>query len=557
MKLDTDPSNVYTGCMDIPYHEFFELRQQAGYWRAQHARAVQRGCDLESSVADLKGENRALKAALSESAKEIEARDARIAWLERQVFASKGEQSKEDGASLVESGPSAGSASNDDASSGGARLVGRKRGQQPGKKSAGRQCHTHLPAEECVHDVPELERCCPQCGMPFDDFPGTEQSEEIDWEVRVVRRVHHRKRYKRTCNCPGVPSIITAPVPPKLIPKGKFTAEFWIRILEQKYRFQIPLHRTLKMLEAEGVRLAQGTITDGLHRIGELIQPLYARILEHSRGADHWHMDETRWMVFEDVEGKKGHRWWLWIVATGDTCVYLLDPTRSAAVPKNFLGEAPEGVISADRYPAYKSLLSALLFIAYCWAHVRRDFRGIRDGYPKLREWAADWVERIDALFHCNAQRVAAPTGTQTFCEHDRALREQMDAMARLRDEQLLNETLHPAARKTLESMKNHWEGLSIFVDKPLIPMDNNKAERGIRNPVIGRKNYYGSGAVWSGMLSVMLFTLFQTLEMNHIDPHGFLRSYFEACAQNKGHPPECLDDFTLWRVRSPNEEAA
>jgi transposase len=169
----------------------------------------------------------------------------------------------------------------------------------------------------------------------------------------------------------------------------------------------------------------------------------------------------------------------------------------------------------------------------------------------------ADWVERIDALFHCNAQRVAAPTGTQTFCEHDRALREQMDAMARLRDEQLLNETLHPAARKTLESMKNHWEGLSIFVDKPLIPMDNNKAERGIRNPVIGRKNYYGSGAVWSGMLSVMLFTLFQTLEMNHIDPHGFLRSYFEACAQNKGHPPECLDDFTLWRVRSPNEEAA
>ena len=36
------------------------------------------------------------------------------------------------------------------------------------------------------------------------------------------------------------------PVPPKLFPKGKFTAEFWVRILEQKYRFQIPLHRTLR-----------------------------------------------------------------------------------------------------------------------------------------------------------------------------------------------------------------------------------------------------------------------------------------------------------------------
>jgi len=122
---------------------------------------------------------------------------------------------------------------------------------------------------------------------------------------------------------------------------------------------------------------------------------------------------------------------------------------------------------------------------------------------------------------------------------------------------QLAGETLEPAARKALESMKNHWDGLSIFVDNPDIPMDNNKAERGIRNPVIGRKNYYGSGAVWSGMLSMMLFSLFQTLEMNHIDPHAFLLSYLEACARNKGHPPQNIDDFVPWQVYTANEEAA
>ena len=538
--------------MDVPDHEFFDLRQQAGYWRAQHGRAAQRVCALESSAADLEGVVRALKVSLVESAKEKDVLKARIAWLERQVFGAKGEQSKEDGGGSAEGAPSVGAASET-----GARSAGRKRGQQSGQKSAGRQRHSELPAEEFVHDVAELERCCPKCGLAFDDFPGTEDSEEIHWDVRLVRRIHRRKRYRRACNCPGVPGIITAPVPPKLFPKGKFTAEFRVRILEQKYRFQIPLHRTLKMLEAQGARLAQGTITDGLKRIAELVQPLYACILEHSREAGHWHMDETRWMVFEEVEGKKGHRWWLWIVVTRDTCVYLLDPTRSGAVPKNFLGENPEGVISADRYSAYKPLLSSLLFIAFCWAHVRRDFCCIRDGYPKLRGWAAAWVERINALFHGNAQRVAAQTGAGTFCEHDRALRAQMDAMARLRDEQLAGGALEPAARKALESMKNHWEGLSIFVDQPNIPMDNNRAERGIRNPVIGRKNYYGSGAVWSGMLSVMLFTLFQTLEMNHIDPHAFLLSYFEACARNKGHPPEHLEDFVPWQVRPPNEKAA
>ena len=538
--------------MEVPDNEFFELRQQAGYWREQHGRAAKRAAGLEARAAELEGIVKALKASLVELAAEKEELEARIAWLERQVFGAKEEQSKDGDAGSVAGGTTA-----EASSSMGARGAGRKRGQQPGKKSSGRKSHPELPVEEIVHDVAERERCCRKCGLAFDDFPGTEDSEVIHWEVRLVRRIHRRKRYRRTCTCPGVPGVITAPVPPKLFPKGKFTTAFWVRILEQKYRFQIPLHRTLKMLEAEGARLSQGTITDGLKRITGLIQPLYARILEHSRGAGHWHMDETRWRVFEEVEGKKGPHWWLWIVVTHDTCVYLLDPTRSGAVPRNFLGEQPKGVISADRYSAYKSLLSSLLLIAFCWAHVRRDFCRIRDGYPKLHGWAAAWVKRIDALFHVNAKRGAAQPGAETFCEHDQALREQMDAMAQLRDDQLAGEALETAAHKALASMKNHWDGLSIFVDNPNIPMDNNRAERGLRNPVIGRKNYYGSGAVWSGMLSVMLFTLFQTQEMNHLDPHAFLLSYFEACARNQGHPPEALDDFVPWRLRQQNQEAA
>jgi len=538
--------------MEVPAHEYFGLRQQASYWRTAHARAKKRESEWKVKAAEFEWVARTLKAELVASAAELEVLKARTAWLEQQLFGSKGEQSVDLGAVLGGDGQSANMSLNPGTSG-----VGRKRGQQPGRKSTGRRGHPELPTEEIAHDLCESERRCPKCGAPFPDFPGTEDSEEIHWEVRMVRRVHRRTRYRRTCNCPDVPGIVTAPIPPKLIPKGKFTTEFWVRILEQKYRFQIPLHRTLRMLEAEGLRVAQGTLTDGLQRIAKLIEPLYASMLEHSRGADHWHMDETRWRVFEDVEGKKGHRWWLWIVVTHDTCVFLLDPTRSGDVPKKFLGDTPAGVISADRYSAYKPLLSTLLFIAYCWAHVRRDFCRIRDGHPKLQDWATAWIERINRLFHTNSQRIEALSDPKAFCEHHRALREQMEAMARLRDVELVDKTLHGVAYKALDSMARHWEGLSIFVDNSAIPMDNNRAERGIRNPVVGRKNYYGSGSIWSGMLSVMLFSLFQTLEMNHIDPHAFLLSYFDACAQNRGHPPDNLDTFVPWRVHQEDEEAA
>ena len=254
-----------------------------------HDRSAQRASVYKEKVVELEEIVQALKAAVAQSAEDHEVLKARIAWLERQVFGVKGEQSKDSGTGAGEDGPWLGASSNMCTHG-----AGRKRGQQPGRKSAGRQRHPELPAEEIVHELAEVERCCPRCGLPFDDFPGTEDSEEIHWEVRVVRRVHKRKRYRRACNCPGVPGIVTAPVPPKLFPKGKFTTEFWVRVLEQKYRFQIPLHRTLKMLEGEGVRLAQGTITDGLKRAAQLIQPLYACIIEHSRNAKHWHMDETR-----------------------------------------------------------------------------------------------------------------------------------------------------------------------------------------------------------------------------------------------------------------------
>jgi hypothetical protein len=42
-------------------------------------------------------------------------------------------------------------------------------------------------------------------------------------------------------------------------------------------------------------------------------------------------------------------------------------------------------------------------------------------------------------------------------------------------------------------------------VDHPEVPMDNNTAERCQRGPVVARKNFYGSGALWSGRLAAML----------------------------------------------------
>ena len=184
-----------------------------------------------------------------------------------------------------------------------------------------------------LHELGQDNCCCPKCGKPFSVFPCTEDSEQIEWDVILRRRIDKRVRYIPTCNCHAVPGIVTAPPPPKLIPKSMFATSFWIRLIMEKFLFQRPLYRVRKVLALEGLSVSQGTLTGGLRRIGELLQPVYTLILEHNRQAKHWKMDETRWMVFEEIEGKNNYRWWLWVVITDDTVVYLLEPTRSAQVP--------------------------------------------------------------------------------------------------------------------------------------------------------------------------------------------------------------------------------
>ena len=527
----------------VANNPLIQLRQRANFWQAQHARAIQREEALEKRLQQAEKELHTLQANLKEKDEQIEALKAKLAYFQQQLFGRKSEQTESQNNSEDDLHQSITDTSPEEENG-----QKRKRGQQPGAKGHGRQRRTDLPSETVIHDVAENDKICPQCRLPRIPFFKTEDSEEVHWEARLVRRIHKRRQYFSSCHCPGR-RMVTAPPVPKLIPKGMFSTEFWARILMEKFLLQRPLYRVRKSLAIEGLDVSQGTLTGGLKRLALLLHPLYALLVARSRSDIHWHMDETRWMVFVDYEGKASQRWWLWVIVSADTCVFVLDPSRSAQVPRNHLGEHADGIISADRYSAYKALHDMIL-IAFCWSHVRRDFLRVRNGYKKLSSWAGDWITRIDELFRLNKSRInllEAPI--KLYQPADHAVVSAVDNMAAVRDQELAEPNLHPAKRKVLQSLVEHWQGLTIFVDYPEVPMDNNEAERRLRNPVVGRKNYYGSGSVWSGCLSAVLFSIFQTLVMNNLNPKPFLLAYFEACAKNGGRPPDDLDSFMPWNL--------
>jgi transposase len=428
----------------------------------------------------------------------------------------------------------------------------RPRGQQRGHKGPRRRDYAHLPAVIEEHEIPGDECRCGRCGRPFAPVSGTEDSTILEIEVKAHRRLIRRHRYRPTCDCGVHPGLVTAPPAPRVIPKSILGVSLLVEFLMDKYLSYRPTYRLLADLKTRDLDLSLGTVTDALQRLLPLFEPVYEALANHSRRQPLWHGDETRWLVFATVEGKVGFRWYLWVFHAAEVVVFVLAQGRGHDVPEQYLGPDAQGIMVAARYKAYQAIdqvKTGLIVLAFCWAHVRRDFVTLARTWPEQEAWALGWVERIGQLYRLNDERRAVLEEPAKFAVADARLRAAVTALGTQGESELADPALHPARHKVLESLGNHWTGLTVFVEHPEAPMDNNTAERAQRGPVVGRKNYYGSGAVWAGRLAAMMFSLLQTLCLWNLNPRAWLTAYLTACAEAGGMPPEDGERFLPWHM--------
>ncbi len=499
--------------------ENLELRQQVGYWKSRHRDALDRVAALEQKVEQLEGAKRQLQADLFGRRSEAQPGNDRSHDLDDPQDDSQGPK--------------------------------RNRGQQPANPGPKRRDYSHLPVREKFLELPPEQGVCPCCGLPLLHLSDTEDSEQIEIEVSAYRRVIHRRRYRRSCTCDG-PITLTAPPPPKLIPKGCYGISVWVEILLDKDFSYRPTERWLASWRLLGLDLAPGTVTDGLQRLEVLLRPIDEALKGRNPQGDLHPGDETRWRVFVILEGKQGYGWWLWVVLGSDTVIYRLDASRSHTVPENHFRAQSRGVLVVDRYAAYKAMSwvkDGVIVLAFCWSHGRRDFIRVGKGWPELKTWALEWLRRIRGLYRLNDRRLAAQKDATAFGEADVRLRQAVAEMKTQMETELGRVDLTTPSRKALESLQEHWEGLTRFVDDPRIPMDNNASERRARGPAVARKNFYGSGSLWSGQLAAALFSLLATLSLWKLNPRKWLTWYFEHCAAAGGKVPENIQPFLPWNL--------
>ncbi len=511
--------------------EHIELKWNGNYWKRQHGH--------------LKNQNEELK-------RELALAHAKIRDLKQRLYGKKSEKRT----------------TKRDTFPGDRAASSRPRGQQKGSQGHGRTPRPDLPIVEEQRDVAPEDKKCGICGKAYDPLGQTEDSRVIEVQVKAHVRQIRRKMYPQACGCDGVPGLITASPEPRLIPKSSVGISVWAEVLLNKFLFSRATYNLCTDYSYRGLTIAPGTLTGGLKRIAPLFKPLITRLIEKQLTEELFHNDETGWKVFEAIEGKVGYRWWLWVTQSPSVVYYTLAPSRSGDIPIDYFSaldkRLEQVIVVCDRYSGYKRLAreNAVILLAFCWAHVRRDFLDEAKSWPNLQNWMFSWVEMIGQLYTLNARRLeqwdetqALEDQTPAFMERHQALEQAIEQMAERRDQELAKEGLHVAQRDVLNSLKNHWLGLTVFVRFPQVPMDNNTAERRMRNPGMGRKNYYGSGSQWSAGLAAMMFSLFQTILLWKLNPHHWLYRYLNACAENGGQAPANLSPFLPWQMSEERKQ--
>ena len=506
----------------------------------------------------LQGQLERLRAKLAEARQERDAAraerervKAENRYLRKHGYGKRSEKKKRGGKRGSEKKKPAASGADGDTPGADEDAPGAGRGRQPGTPTPPRKPRPPLPVRSERLDPPEEACRCPRCGREYQTH-GSEQSDYIEIEVSAHTRRVKRTRKRPACECPEAGEVVAAP-PPRLFRGTPYGVSVWCWYLLEAFYHQRPLRAVVRQFAVIGVRMPAGTLASAHERLLKLFAPLEAEIQRHQAAAALVHGDETRWTIHVLAEQGESPRCWLWVCLSADAVRFRIDPTRSAAAAEKLFGKIGlerKAVLVCDRYSAYRKLereCDGQFELAFCWAHVRRDFLDLGTRRPQWAAWSEEWVAGIGALYGLNRERLAAwdpaqPGAAQSvaFGRAQAQLAGAVQALFRQAGEELAALPEPPGKdskeeddprRKPLQSLLNHRAGLEVFVGRCDVPLDNNAAERALRGPVVARKLSFGSFSETGARLRSCLWSVFGTLVLAGICPWRWMQAYLPVCA--------------------------
>jgi transposase len=410
----------------------------------------------------------------------------------------------------------------------------------------------HLPREEVVLDVADKRCAC--CGG-LKACIGEDVSQRLD-VVPAQFKVIVTRRPKYACRaCQG--EVAQAAAPERLIENGLPTEALVAQVLVAKYADHLPLYRQAQIWARQGIEIDRSTLADWVGRAAFELAPVHARLLDTLRGSAKLFADETTVPVLDPGRGRTrtGQLWAYarddrpWAGSDPPAVAYVYAPDRTYARPGQHLAGFA-GVLQVAGYGAYRELASGCTVeLAFCWAHVRRNFYELQAGDTPA-PIASEALARIAGLYAVEAD-IRGQTAEQRRQVRQRRSTPILEALKPWLEHQLTLVSGKARIATAIRYALSRWQGLSRFLDDGRVELDSNVVERAIRPITLGRKNHLFAGSDGGAQHWAVLASLIATCKLVDVDPYAYLADVLAKLVAR--HPMSRIDELLPFAYVTPN----
>lgn len=415
--------------------------------------------------------------------------------------------------------------------------------------------------EQVEYKLTGEDRYCPDCGKKYKVVTKetVKRLKFIPARFEVVEEISY------VYSCPECGAMKRAEKVPALIKGSIATPSLVAGIMNAKYVNGMPLARQEREFARYDLKLSTKTMANWIINCADrYLKLLYDRMKEEFLKSRYIHCDETRLQVIDEPEQQGSTQNWMWVYLTDryseapQMVLFDYERTRAGYHPKTFLGERFEGYLTCDGYQAYHGLKDSII-VSGCFTHARRRFDAalttLKKDFTKEQlqgTVAYQAMSRIGILYkieeliqnkpveerYRERQKQALPVVDALF-EWLHSMEDSVDRSSLIGDAILYTLNQEPYLRRYLED--GH---LSI---------DNNSAERAIKNFAVGRRNWLFAKSIRGADASATVYSITETALLNGLKPYLYL-TYILDQLRRMGPFPEAeeLDRLLPWSKELP-----
>lgn len=363
--------------------------------------------------------------------------------------------------------------------------------------------------------------------------------------AHIEKKLFHQHAYK-CCSCEqntGNTSIKKAPVPEPLINNSFGSPTMVAQTMIEKYVKKVPAYRQENEWKTFGFPLDRQKITHWhLLATDYILYPIYQLLKEEIQEQEVLYADETRYNVL-DVEKATTY---YWVYASGKSekhpiVLYQHELSRKHELPRKFLDHFT-GNLHSDAYEAYEKIPTVKN--VYCWAHVRRKFHEAIGSQPKKYSTALTGERYCDLLFK-EDKKLHQLSAEERQKERIQWIKPIVDEFFSWATELCVL----PKSKlgEAVDYLLKYKEKLCTFLEDGRLETSNNRAERAVKELVIGRRNWLFSKSEKGAQSSGVILSILRTAVENGLDPRKYLIYLFEKIPNMPSLSKNALSAYLPW----------